>query len=213
MGDPLVVFDGLGLEHDATIETVRGGAVHARLGAARIGVAASRLRLTLVQGISRAERMDFAVQKATELGVERLVPLKADNAVVRLNAESALKKRAHWQGVAIAACEQCGRSRLPAIDEPLALPEWLATERDEGRAELRLVLDPAATSGIGGRAVPAAGITLLIGPEGGLTPAELALATRQGYESVRLGPRVLRTETAALAALAALQTLYGDLAE
>jgi 16S rRNA (uracil1498-N3)-methyltransferase len=212
-GDGLVVFDGRGVEHEATIEAVRGGAVQARVGPARQGLAASRLRLTLVQGIARGERMDFAVQKATELGVSRLVPLRADNSVVRLNAETAPRKRAHWLGVAAAACEQCGRSLLPAVDAPLALAEWLAVERDEDLGDLRLVLDPGAAAGLAGLATPSGGITLLVGPEGGLSPAELALACREGYRPVRLGPRVLRTETAALAALAALQTLYGDLTE
>lgn len=212
-GDGLVVFDGQGGEHEATIEAVRGGSVQARLGPARLGLAASRLRLTLVQGIARSERMDFAVQKATELGVSRFVPLMAENSVVRLTAATAPRKRAHWLGVAAAACEQCGRSLLPAIDEPLALPEWLAVERDEHQGDLRLVLDPGAATGLSGIGAPSGGITLLIGPEGGLTPAEIALACREGYLPVRLGPRVLRTETAALAALAALQTLHGDLAE
>lgn len=211
-GAPIAIFNGEGSEYSARVEQVRGAEVSVRVGARAPLALAPALRLTLVQGISRTERMDFAIQKATELGVERIVPLKADHAVVRLNDESAAKKRAHWQGVAIAACEQCGRARLPRIESPLTLPDWLALERGESAAGARLVLDPGAPAGLKGLEASHA-ITLLIGPEGGLSPAELALAATQGYRPVRLGPRILRTETAAIAALAALQTLYGDLAE
>lgn len=210
-GAPVRVFDGDGTEHAGRIEAVRAGSVLVRLGARLAGAAGASLNLTLVQGISRAERMDFAVQKATELGATRIVPLKAEHAVVRLNAESAAKKRAHWLGVAIAASEQCGRTVIPEVAEPVTLPEWLATERAGQAAGLRLVLDPSAARGIGGFGAPA-DISLLVGPEGGLSATEVRLAAGNGYLPVRLGPRVLRTETEALAALAALQTLYGDLA-
>ena len=146
VGATISVFDGIGHEHDACIVAVHGTQVLVELLEARASAAESPLRLTLVQAISRAERMDWTVQKATELGVTRIVPLKSEHAVVRLDESSARKKRSHWQSIAESACEQCGRAVLPVIDAPLTLPQYLAARRDAPAdgSDLGLVLDPAA---------------------------------------------------------------------
>jgi len=211
-GDALNVFDGRGAEHAATIEVGRGDRVEVRIGAALAATPESPLAITLAQGISRGERMDYAIQKATELGVRRIVPLLCERSVVRLDADQARAKLDHWQGVAIAACEQCGRAVLPAIDAPRRLIDHLAGSAPAaGSAQLRLVLVPDASEGL--RQLPAevTAVELLIGPEGGLCEQETRLATGRGYRGLRLGPRVLRTETAAAAAIAVLQALRGDL--
>jgi 16S rRNA (uracil1498-N3)-methyltransferase len=145
------------------------------------------------------------VQKATELGVAVLAPLVTERSVVKLDVRQAAKRREHWRGVAIAACEQCGRNRLPEVLSPTAYGEWLAT----ARAGVRLLFDPTAASGLQTIGKVSA-VTLLIGPEGGLSPAERTLAVDAGFKPVRMGPRVLRTETAAIAAVSALQALLGD---
>ncbi len=207
-GAGLAVFDGAGHEHEATIAAVQGDRVEVRVGAIRPSLPPSPLAVTLAQGVSRGERMDYAVQKATELGVHRIVPLLCERSVVRLDAEQAARKLEHWNGVAIAAAEQCGRAELPLILAPRRLAEHLAAARAE--TGLRLVLAPHASTSLR-ELRPGATVEILIGPEGGLADEELSLAAFAGYEGVRLGPRVLRTETAAAAAIAALQTLHGDL--
>jgi len=211
-GDALNVFDGRGAEHAATIGTVRGERIEVRVGAPLATTPESPLAITLAQGISRGDRMDYAIQKATELGVRRIAPLLCERSVVRLDAEQARAKLEHWRGVAIAACEQCGRATLPAIDAPSRLIDHLAAaRRDAGGPPLRVVLVPDASEGL--RQLPATltDIELLIGPEGGLCEEETQLAAGCGYRGLRLGPRVLRSETAAAAAIAVLQALRGDL--
>jgi 16S rRNA (uracil1498-N3)-methyltransferase len=204
-GAQLTLFDGTGGEYLATIVESRGTALRVRLGEHRAIERESPLEITLAQGVPRGERMDWVVQKATELGVAALVPLLTERSVVKLDARQAEKRREHWRGVVIAACEQCGRNRLPEILSPAPFSEWLAT----ARAGVRLVLDSTASCGLHSiGTVPA--VTLLIGPEGGLSPAERSLAIETGFMPVRMGPRVLRTETAAIAALSALQVLLGD---
>lgn len=212
-GARIAVFDGAGHEYFATIARARGMHVEVEIGESRASRAESPLGLTLLQGISRAERMDWTVQKATELGVTRVVPLKTDHAVVKLDAASAEKKRQHWLSVASSAAEQCGRSVVPQIDLPLTLAEHIAVRRAQPSPPAGVVLDPDAAGGLRSLAPPPAGVALLIGPEGGLSDAELRLAAANDFAPVRLGPRVLRTETAALAALTALQTLHGDFVE
>jgi 16S rRNA (uracil1498-N3)-methyltransferase len=207
-GDALAVFDGVGHEHEATIGAARGERLELRIGTARPVPPPSPLSITLAQGVSRGERMDYAVQKATELGVRCIVPLLCERSVVRLDAAQAARRLEHWRGVAIAAAEQCGRADLPDIVPPGRLAEHLAAARS--RPGLRLVLAPQATTSLRELPAPTA-VEILIGPEGGLTDEEIALAALAGYAGVRLGPRVLRTETAAAAAIAALQTLHGDL--
>jgi 16S rRNA (uracil1498-N3)-methyltransferase len=206
VGAELTVFDGRGGEYPATIVESRGTVLRVRLGDHRPLERESPLEITLAQGLVRGERMDWAVQKATELGVAVLSPLVTERSVVKLDVRQAAKRREHWRGVAIAACEQCGRNRLPEILSPTTYGQWLAT----ARAGVRLLLDPTAASGLQAIGKVSA-VTLLIGPEGGLSPAERTLAVEAGFKPVRMGPRVLRTETAAIAAISALQALYGDL--
>ena len=212
-GDRLAVFDGAGREHDATLAQVRGERVDVLLGAARTAAAESPLAITLVQGISRGERMDYAIQKATELGVRRIVPVFAERSVVRLDAAQAERKLEHWRGVATSACEQCGRATLPEVLPPRRYLEFLAEARAPADARhVRLVLAPEGTHGAHDLPDPLSAAELLVGPEGGLTADEENLALARGFVGLRLGPRILRTETAAAAAIAALQALRGDLA-
>jgi 16S rRNA (uracil1498-N3)-methyltransferase len=170
----------------------------------------SPLNVTLLQGIARGDKMDTIVQKATQLGVTRITPLLLQRSNVRLDAEVSKRKQAHWQGVLESACEQCGRNRLPLLTPPTSLQSALA-ELTDG---LKLLLaprddSPSLSSLVGSRDLGAP-IYLLVGPEGGLAPNEIEAAVAAGFVECRLGPRILRTETAALAALAALQALAGD---
>jgi 16S rRNA (uracil1498-N3)-methyltransferase len=207
-GAPLSVFDGEGAEHRAEIMRVEGDRVLVRLGEQIPGTSESPLRITLVQGVSRSERMDWTLQKATELGVAAIAPVLTSRSVVRLDEKQAEKKQAHWRGIVIGACEQCGRARIPHVAAPLALRSYLANTKKEG---LRLVLSPSAPGSLAGLTSLPARVELLIGPEGGLDDDELHAAAKAGFTPVRLGPRVLRTETAAVAALSVLQALWGDL--
>ena len=206
-GAELTVFDGRGGEYPATIIEGRGTMLRVRIGARRDVEREAALRITLAQGISRGERMDWVIQKATELGVAAIVPLLTERSVVKLDARQAAKRREHWRGIVVAACEQSGRNRLPEVLAPQALAHWLETAPHDAS---RVLLDPTASTGMRELGSCAA-VTVLIGPEGGLSPAERSLALKAGFSPVRLGPRVLRTETAAIAALTALQVLAGDL--
>jgi 16S rRNA (uracil1498-N3)-methyltransferase len=208
VGDAVTLFDGRGGEYASRIEALKKDAVEVAVGEHRAIERESPLALTLAQGVSRGERMDLVMQKATELGVQRIVPLNTKRSVVRLDPGQAQKKLQHWRGVVIASCEQCGRNRLPELSAPRDLQEFLDTEAAAGA--LRLLLSPTGTLRIG--AIKLHGkITVLIGPEGGLAPEEAEAAIAQGFLGVQLGPRILRTETAAIAALAALQQALGDL--
>jgi 16S rRNA (uracil1498-N3)-methyltransferase len=209
VGEALTLFNGAGGEYDASIDAARGGRLTVAVGEPRAVERESPLTLTLAQGVSRGERMDLVVQKATELGVSGIVPLFTERSVVRLGAEQAERKLNHWRAIAIAACEQSGRNRLPKVAPPVSLADLLrsGTDREGGR----LLLSPGATSRIDALPRPATSVTVLIGPEGGLTNAEQEAAVAAGFLPVRLGPRVLRTETAAIAALTVLQLEFGDL--
>ncbi|MEP7314524.1 MAG: 16S rRNA (uracil(1498)-N(3))-methyltransferase [Pseudomonadota bacterium] len=211
VGDELRAFDGLGGEYTATLTGVDRQGARIRLEEHHAIERESPLRITLLQGIARGEKMDTIVQKATELGVSRIVPLTSLRSSVRLDADTLPRKLAHWRAVAISACEQCGRNRLPHIDPPLAVADAVSAES----SALRLLL--AAAGGVslaallqGTPAFTQEGISLLVGPEGGLDPAEEQAAAQSGFRACVLGPRVLRTETAPLAVLAALQALAGD---
>ncbi len=206
VGAPLVLFNGDGNEYEAVVHAIGKRSVDVCINSCRPHDVESPLSITLAQGISKGERMDHVVQKAVELGVTRIVPLLTEHCAVNLDGERMDKRLRHWQAVAISACEQCGRNTLPAIESPLALDQWL-TQRQSG---LQLVLDPLAGEGMGQLAQPQA-VTLLIGPEGGLSEREIRAAQEHGYCGVRLGPRILRTETAALAAVSVIQSLWGDL--
>lgn len=207
-GAPLRVFDGTDGEYDAEITRVAGDAVTVRLLTHVPSATESPLRITLVQGISRSERMDWTLQKATELGVSAIAPVLTARSVVRLDEKQAARKQEHWRGIVIGACEQCGRARVPTVAAPMTLRQHVATVRKEG---LRLVLSPSAPGSLAGLASLPNKVELLIGPEGGLDDDELTSASAAGYTPVRLGPRVLRTETAAVVALSVLQALWGDL--
>ena len=215
VGDALVLFDGRGGEYAATIAQVDKRSVDVTVGAQDPIERESPLRVTLLQGMARGERMDLIIQKATELGVHAIRPLRALRSSVKLDATQAPRKLEHWQSVAASACEQSGRNRVPALLSPLTVAEACAA--DDGGLKLMLAIDGARPlSALLREADPALiarDITLLVGPEGGLDETEEATARRSGFASTLLGPRVLRTETAPLAALAALQALAGDFAE
>jgi len=201
-GAAVTLFNGQGGEHAASIAQVHGNKVTIAVGEHQAIERESPFPLTLAQGVSRGERMDLVVQKATELGVSRLVPVLTERSVVRLDEEQSDRKSSHWRAIAIAACEQCGRNRLPEVRLPAPLREFL---RQPPGDSVRLLLSPEAERRIEDVARPAGGATVLIGPEGGLSEEEQALAESAGYTAVNLGPRVLRTETAAIAALTLLQ--------
>jgi 16S rRNA (uracil1498-N3)-methyltransferase len=207
-GAPLTVFDGRGGEYSARIEALRKNAVvievHERAPSSR----ESSLSLTLAQGVSRGERMDWVVQKATELGVTAIVPVLTERTVVKLDARQSARKLGHWQGIAVAACEQSGRDRIPDIVAPLPLHDFL---RGIDPQATRVLLSPTGTQRVNGLQAPERKVVVLIGPEGGLAEAEQRSAIGAGFLAVRMGPRVLRTETAAVAALTLLQHQFGDL--
>ncbi|MDX1480693.1 MAG: 16S rRNA (uracil(1498)-N(3))-methyltransferase [Woeseiaceae bacterium] len=208
-GAQITVFDGAGNAHDATIGALGRNDARITLGERQAGDRESPLAVSLVQGVSRGERMDVLVQKATELGVARVLPVLTERSVVRLDAVRGEKRRGHWQKIAVAACEQCGRNRLPVIDAPSRLEDYLA--RPPG-AQTRLLFSPAATRRLRDLGPPAdSRLEVLVGPEGGLTAAEERTAAAKGFMAVSMGPRVLRSETAGIAALALLQGQWGDI--
>ena len=205
-GDACVLFNGDGHDFDARI--VAGGKREARaeiLAARRIDNE-SPLRIVLIQGIARGEKMDWILQKATELGVATILPVNSERSEVKLDAQRADKRLAHWRGIAISACEQSGRACVPVIPAPQSLAQ--AVLQREGRGFL---LDPFAHASLAAlRDATMASCTIAIGPEGGWSPRDREQLLAAGFEGVRLGPRVLRTETAGIAAIAALQVLCGD---
>ena len=204
-GEAVVLFDGSGGEVEARL-AVRGKAVFAQLGEARAVERESPLRIVLVQALASGDKMDWVVQKAVELGVHAVQPVQAERSVLRLAGERADKRVAHWQQVAVAACEQCGRNRVPEIRPLQALAPWLGAHRDA----LNYVLAPGGAAGFADEPEPKDVVHLLVGPEGGWSEVEIAAFDAAGCRRVRLGPRVLRTETAGLAAVAALQARWGD---
>lgn len=212
-GDEVVLFDGRGTEFSAIIDAVRGARVTVAVGAARAVDRESPLHITLIQCVPRGDRMDFVVQKATELGVACIVPVLSQRSVVKLDAAQAASKLLHWQAVAISACEQCGRNRLPRIETASPLLNFLGALPPAPNRNLRLVLEPEVeASAVAARAAEAVqSVEFAIGPEGGFAPEELEAFQLCGFTRIGLGPRVLRTETAAIAALVMLQTRFGDM--
>ncbi|NMF91140.1 16S rRNA (uracil(1498)-N(3))-methyltransferase [Aromatoleum petrolei] len=204
-GDPVILFDGSGGEVPALL-SVRGKQCFAALQDRREVERESPLRLVLVQALASGDKMDWIVQKAVELGVAAIVPVQAERSVLRLAGERAAKRVEHWQQVAVSGCEQSGRNRVPLVAPICGLRDYLARHREC----LRLILDPMATQRLLDAVRPAGEAQLLIGPEGGWSDDELAACRSAGCVGMRLGPRVLRTETAGLAAIAALQTAWGD---
>jgi len=209
-GDALVLFDGAGGEYAATILRPGKRAVTVTVHEHRLVNRESPLAVTLAQAVSSGERMDYTVQKAVELGVAAIQPLTASRSVVRLTAERADRRASHWRAIVVAACEQCGRNRVPQVAAVVPIERWLAQLPAASDGAHRLLLTPRADIRLRELERPRHPITLLAGPEGGLTEDEEAAARRAGFVSAGLGPRVLRTETAAVAALAALQALWGD---
>ena len=219
-GDALTVFDGSGGEFGARIEEFRKEAVVVAVEEHRPLDRESPLPLTLVQGISRGERMDWIIQKATELGASRIAPVFTKRSVVRLDEKQAERKLQHWRAIAVAACEQCGRNRIPDLAAPVDFFDMLAGDpigrpdsagRIDSAGSTRLLLSPTGDLRIDDLQDVGKGITVLIGPEGGLEDVEQEAAVTAGFKAVRLGPRVLRTETAAIAALTIIQRYFGDL--
>lgn len=204
--DTLRLFDGSGGEFRAELLLVSRKQVRVRVGEWTEVLSESPLRLNLAIGISRGERMDFVIQKSVELGVAGIRPLVTERSVVRLDAGRALQKMEHWQRIAQNACEQCGRDTVPQVEEPVRLNEWIADTSGH-----RYFMDPRATTGFAQPDAKPAEILLLCGPEGGFSSHERDLAETSGFTGVSLGPRILRTETAVLAGMAVIQSLWGDL--
>ncbi len=207
VGAPVQVFDGSGRQHSGRVTAIERERCWVSLAAAELPQVESPLPIRLGQGLAAADKFDLVLQKAVELGVSAVAPLALRRSVVKLDAQRAERRLQHWQGVITAACEQCGRVRMPELAPVQGLGEWLAGLPAE---PLRLQLTPEGPGQVAGLPVPAAGVILVVGPEGGFDPAEAAQLAASGFLGVRLGPRVLRTETAALAALAALQAWHGD---
>lgn len=210
-GAPVILFNGQGGEYQASLCEIGKRSAQARIEAFIGREAEALLPITLGQCISKSEHMDFAVQKATELGVAAIQPLFSERSTAPLQHERLQKKWSHWHGIIVNACEQCGRNRLPLLHDTLMLESWL---QETTPAALRLVLAPTARHSLRQLPVPGTsdGVIILIGPEGGLSEQEVQLAQASGFTPISLGPRILRTETAALTALSAVLTLWGDLA-
>lgn len=204
VGDQVQLFDGSSNEFIATLAQISKKSVTVEISQVLQGQADSPLHIHLGQGLSRGERMDWAIQKATELGVNEITPLFTERCEVRLNDERAEKRLAHWQQVAISACEQCGRSSIPKIHPPQLLNDWL----QHTQADLKLILHPVAEP-LTSHDKPQR-LAFVIGPEGGLTDNEIAQAQANQFQAARLGPRVLRTETAPVVAITVAQQLWGD---
>ena len=211
-GAPLILCNGDGMDYRATLESAGRRDARARIAEALPNLAEPPLRIVLAQSLARGEKMDWVIQKATELGVAAIAPIVTERTEVRLDSERAGRRLAHWQGIAVAASEQSGRARVPEIFEPRPLATYAAEVEADA---IRLALEPGGSSladalrDVAARSVPA--IHLVIGPEGGLSPRDHAQLRAAGFIGVRLGPRILRTETAGLVALAAVLTLAGDL--
>lgn len=204
VGAAVQLFDGSGKEYRGELSSVTKKTVQVNVQECLDGLPESSLHIHLGQGLSRGERMDWAIQKATELGVAEITPLFTERCEVRLNDERAQKRLEHWQQIAISACEQCGRSKVPVIHSPQSVKDWQA----DVKADLKLLLHPVAQP-LTEHATPST-LAFLIGPEGGLTEDEVTQASQVGFQPARLGPRVLRTETAPVVALSVAQQLWGD---
>lgn len=209
VGDDVQIFDGAGAARNGRIAAIEGKRVVLDGLCPCPPEARPSLQIELAQAMSSSEKMDWVVQKATELGATTIQPVQAKRSVAKLASERAEKRTEHWRGVALAACEQCGRNRLPEVLPPQELASWLAQVKHETCA--KFILLPDGASKLSAQPQPKGRILLLIGPEGGFSPDESTMARQAGFVPILLGPRVLRTETAALAGIAALQLLWGDL--
>ena len=219
ISDEIVLFNGDGRDYICAITSIKKSETLAIVKSFVKITNESPLNITLLQGISSGDRMDYTIQKAVELGVTAIVPIITTRSVVKLSNERAEKRLAHWQGVVHAACEQSGRAIIPQVAAPISLSAWLATTPSpfmgegwgEGKSPpTRILLNPIGALRLAELPKPTGNIELLIGAEGGLSQSEIDTALSQGFQSVVLGARILRTETAALVAISAMQTLWGD---
>lgn len=206
-GSSVLLFNGDGCEYQAVYESNEEKLARVHITSAHKPSRESRLRIHIGQGISRGERMDMVMQKSVELGVQAITPLWTQRSQVRLDGKRLAKRLSHWEGIVVSACEQSGRVQLPSLSPACSLPEWLAPRIEN---ETCLVLDPEAEQVLTDIR-PIQQARVLIGPEGGLEDSEIEKAVEAGFSRVKLGPRTLRTETAALTILASMQTLWGDL--
>ena len=209
MGQEITLFNGLGGEFSATLTATAKSQVDVSLGDCREIDRESPLKLHLAIAVSRGERMDWIVQKATELGVTEITPLFSERTEVKLNGERLEKKLRHWQQVSISACEQCQRNKLPTINNARTLDQWLS-QADGDSDHLKLVLHHRSDKTLAQHQTPKS-VCLLVGPEGGLSDTEISRAIDKGFAPLTLGPRVMRTETAPLASISIMQSLWGDM--
>ena len=208
VGDAVQIFDGIGNALDATINAIHGKSVLLGNLQTCMGQQEPGLHIVLAQAMCSNDKMDWIVQKATELGAAEIVPVQTQRSVAKLSGPRAEKRTEHWHSVTISACEQSGRNTLPQVNAPQELGSWLSTQRlSPGR---KFILLPGGASNLQSQPKPQGRVTLLIGPEGGFTMDEANVSQQAGFVPILLGPRVLRTETAAIAGIAALQTLWGD---
>lgn len=211
IGDNAIIFNGDGVDYGCELVSIQKNVVLATIFEATPIHNESPLNIILLQAISSGDRMDFTIQKAVELGVKHIQPVSSQRSVIKLSAERAEKRTAHWQNIAAAACEQSGRAFVPKVSTPLNFSQlFLHLNQTAPTDALKITLAPNGKRQLKEMNPPKSDIYLLIGAEGGLTPEEIATANSQGFESVLLGPRILRTETAALSALSAMQILWGD---
>jgi 16S rRNA (uracil1498-N3)-methyltransferase len=212
-GDAVTLFNGRGGEFSAYIDQANKSGTTVLVSAYHDTGRESPLSIELAQAVCVNEKMDWIIQKAVELGATRIQPVSTARSIVHLSGERASKRQQHWQKIAVSACEQCGRNYVPHVSPLMTLPEWLSRKKvDKSPNDLSLMLSTTATQSLHGIAKPSAdaNLALVIGPEGGFTPEEEAAVLHTSFIPVRLGKRILRTESAALAAIAALQTLWGD---
>ena len=207
-GDSAILFNGDGFDYICTLTSVKKSAVLAQVTDSAVIDNEAPLNITLLQGISSGDRMDYTIQKAVELGVNHIQPIATERSVVKLNPERAAKRLAHWQGVVHSACEQSGRAFVPQIAAPTSLSQWL-TKNPQESAD-RILLNPVGAKRLAELTKPSGEIQLLIGAEGGLSTNEIDMAGEHGFQSIILGPRILRTETVALAAMASMHSIWGD---
>lgn len=210
VGDKAHLFNGDGHDYVCEIISIKKGEVVVKINDCLAVASESPLKIILVQAISSGDRMDYTIQKAVEMGVTHIQPIASQRSVVKLSGDRAEKRVEHWQNVVISACEQSGRAIVPEVAKPLSLANWLGSLNAEQASCMKLTLSPHASQNLHEMTKPEGDIYLLIGAEGGFTEDEVSLASTQGFVPARLGNRVLRTETAALAAIAAMQTLWGD---
>jgi 16S rRNA (uracil1498-N3)-methyltransferase len=207
IGDSVTLFNGDGNDYAGELCFIKKNEVVAKINSVKSVDNESPIQVILAQAISSGDRMDFTIQKAVEMGVTAIQPIASQRSVVKLSGERAEKRCEHWQNVVNSACEQSGRAFVPKVAMPMSLANWLASQPE---AQTKITLSPTAEVSFKDLSLPTGNICLLVGAEGGLTTEEIALATSQGFTPVRLGKRILRTETAPLAAIAAMQTIWGD---